>query len=292
MAEKISWKSWLILLILSLVWGSSFILIKKGLVVYSPVQVAYMRLSFSALAFLPIFLIRIRKIDWKQWKYLLIVGLAGSGIPAFMFATAQTQISSSVAGLLNSLTPLFTLLLGLLIFGNAAGWYKITGVLVGLLGAASLIFLRSGNALEGNNLFGLLIVVGTICYGTSANTVGAYLKNMKSLDISAASFVLVGWWMPFALLLGTDFTTKLNEVPGAVLAMNYILILSLFGTVLASIIFFYLIQQTSAIFASMITYLMPIIALIWGVLDGESITWIHFLGMGLILFGVYLVRRQ
>ncbi|HMQ47846.1 MAG TPA: EamA family transporter [Saprospiraceae bacterium] len=292
MAEKISWKSWLILLTLSLVWGSSFILIKKGLAVYSPVQVAYMRLSFSALAFFPIFLIRFKKIDWKQWKYLLIVGLAGSAIPAFLFSTAQTQINSSVAGLLNSLTPLFTLVLGMLLFGVSAGWYKIGGVLVGLLGAASLIFFQSSNDLGGNNLFGLLIVAGTVCYGTSANTVGAFLKNMKSLDISAASFFLVGWWMPFALLLGTDFTTKLAEVEGAVLAMSYILILALFGTVLASLIFFYLIQQTSAIFASMITYLMPVVALIWGVLDGEGIAWVHFFGMGLILFGVYLVRRN
>ncbi len=283
-------KSWLVLLALSLIWGSSYILIKKGLEVYSSNQLATMRLSISALAFLPVLAYRFRRVDWSRWKHLLVVGLTGTAIPAFMFAIAQTQISSSVAGLLNSLTPLFTLLLGMLLFGSSSNWGKVLGVLVGLGGAAMLILMGRQAGVEGNPWYGLLVIVGTICYATSSNVVGSYLRDMSSVTISAASFVMVG--LPaLVFLFSTDFVQVLGYEEGAWQALAYITVLALFGTVLASIIFFRLVQWTTPVFASMISYLVPVVALSWGAFDGEPITLIHFLGMGLILSGVYLVKN-
>lgn len=283
-------KSWLILLTLSLIWGSSYILIKKGLVVYSSTEVACLRLTISTLCFLPFLLLRWRRVDWSRWPFLLIVGLAGSGIPAFMFALAQTEISSSMAGLLNSLVPLFTLILGVLLFGAKARLVKFLGLLIGLAGAATLLLFSAKAGMEGNPWYGLLVIVGCICYAISSNTVGKYLREMNAVYISAASFSLVG--LPaLAYLLRTDFVETLQSAAGAWEALGYIALLSIFGTVLASLIFFQLIKRTSPVFASTISYIVPMVAVAWGFADGETIAWPHFLGMGLILSGVYLVKN-
>jgi len=282
--------SWLILISLSIIWGSSYILIKKGLAVYSSTQVACLRLAISSVCFLPVLIWRFGRVDWSRWRFLLLVGLTGTGIPAFMFAIAQTEISSSMAGVLNALVPLFTLTLGVLLFGAKAPWVKLMGVLVGLAGAATLILRGEEAGMEGNPWYGLLVIVGCICYAISSNTVGTYLRDMKAVIISAASFTIVG--IPaFAYLFQTDFVQKLSVQPGAWEALGYITLLSVFGTVLASLIFFQLVQRTSPVFASMISYLVPLVAVSWGFFDGEIITLVHFIGMGLILSGVYLVKR-
>lgn len=290
--HAIAWKSWAILITLSLIWGSSYILIKKGLLVYTSTEVACLRLSISALSFLPVVLYRWKRIDWSRWRYLLLVGLTGTAIPAFMFAIAQTEISSSVAGVLNSLTPLFTLVLGILLFKSDTAWVKVLGVLIGLAGAALLILMGKEAGIQGNPWYGLLVIVGCICYAISSNVVGSYLRDMSSISISAASFGMVGLPAIFYLLFATDFTQVLAQEEGATLALAYIVILALFGTVLASIIFFKLVQWTTPVFASMISYIVPAVALGWGFFDGEPITWLHFVGMGLILSGVYLVKDK
>jgi len=289
---SIAWKSWAILITLSLIWGSSYILIKKGLVVYTSTQVACLRLSISALSFLPIVLYRWKRVDWTRWRYLLIVGLTGTAIPAFMFAIAQTQISSSIAGVLNSLTPLFTLVLGILLFKSTTPWVKVLGVLIGLAGAALLILMGKEAGIQGNPWYGLLVIVGCICYAISSNTVGSFLRDMSSITISATSFCMVGIPAIFYLFFATDFTAVITQDEGAPLALGYIVILALFGTVLASIIFFKLVQWTTPVFASMISYIVPAVALGWGFFDGEPITLLHFVGMGLILSGVYLVKNK
>ncbi len=283
-------RSYLVLGFLGLVWGSSFILIKKGLEVYDPLQVAALRLTISALSFLPILTLQLRRVDWSRWPYLLAVGLFGSGIPAFMFAFAQTEISSSVTGILNSLTPLFTLVLGILLFRAELIWMKVTGVLVGLAGAVLLIILGQGIAIEGNVWFSLFAIVGTICYGLNANIVGAFLRDVPALAISAASFVMVGLPALFYLVT-TDFFAVLTREPGAGLALAYIATLAVVGTVVASIVFFQLIKWTNAVFSSTVAYLIPLVALTWGFIDGEPMTAYHFVGMGLILGGVYLSRQ-
>ena len=290
-SEPIEVKSYGVLLFLSLIWGTSFILIKKGLVVYAPEQLAALRIVISAVSFIPFLFFYWRKIDWSKWPYLIIVGLCGSGIPAFLFAIAQTRVSSSVAGILNSLTPLFTLVLGILIFGSTLVWSKVVGVLIGLAGAILLILFGSEEGIGGDLAYVLLIVLAGICYATSVNTVGAYLKDMDSIIISAVSFGVIG--IPAGIyLLFSNFTTVFMEAEGAWEAFGYITILALGSTVLASIIFFKLVQWTSPVFASTVAYLIPIVALLWGVWDGEKISVFHILGMGLILTGVYLSRQK
>ncbi len=283
-------QSWLMLGFLSLIWGTSYILIKKALVVYSPVQVACLRLSISTLAFLPVFLRRAGRIERRQWGLLLAIGVTGTGLPSFLFPLAQTEVSSSVAGILNSLSPLFTLVLGMLFFRSAPPAVKLLGVLLGLAGAVSLIVFGDEVGLQGNLWYGLFIVAATLCYGTSNNLVGFYLRGMSSLTIGAISFFMVGVPALIYLLTGSGFLHVIRHEPGAWTALGYVALLSLFSTVLASILYFRLIQRTDPVFGSTVSYIVPAVALLWGVWDGEVISILHLLGMGMILLGVNLTR--
>lgn len=285
-------RNWLTLIALSLVWGTSFILIKKSLIAFSALQVACLRMSISAIAFLPLVVWNMSKIDWTKLKYLLVVGLTGTALPALLISTAQTQISSSLAGILNSLTPLFTLLIGITFFQLQAGWAKIVGVLLGLAGAVILILMSGNGSVEGNIWYAILMVVASFSYGINGNVVGTYLKEMNALFISAAAFGLVGIPGFIYLVTGTDFFYRMGQVEHAWASLGYVSLLALVGTVAASVLFFRLIQWTSPIFGSTVAYLIPIIALLWGVLDGESIFFFHFIGMALILSGVYLSRSR
>lgn len=288
---SIGWKNWLLLILLSIIWGTSYILIKKAVSVYTPMQVGSLRLSISALFCLPLVWYQWRNIPWKRIKVLLLVGITGTALPSFLFPLAQTHMSSSLAGILNSLTPLFTLILGMLLFKTNFAWGKTLGVTIGLFGAASLFLFGERAGFQGSIAYGFLIVLATICYATSTNLVGFYLRDVNSIIISATSFIMVG--IPAMLFLSTtDFATTLQRHPQGWEALGYISILAILSTVLASILFFKLIQMTSPVFASMISYLVPIVALLWGLLDEEIISIAHFFGMGLILAGVYLSRKS
>jgi drug/metabolite transporter (DMT)-like permease len=289
--KNISLSSWLILILLALTWGSSYILIKKGLVDFSPTQVAGLRVSISALAFLPIFLMRYKTIDWSRWQALMIVGFAGSFFPACLFAVAQTELSSSVTGVLSSLTPLFTLLIGIMFFKASAAWMKILGVLVGLLGAVLLIVLNQEAGDVNNPYFSILVVLATMGYGLSTYVVKTYLQDVGSITISAAAFTIIG--IPgLIMLLSSDFVDVLQTSETGWESLGYITILALLGTVAASILFFKLVQITNPVFASMVSYLTPIVAVGWGALDNEVVTIYHFVGMVLILLGVYISRNR
>ena len=285
-----SLKAWILLGLLGLVWGSSYVLIKKGLEAFSPQQVACLRIGITALAFLPVFVFRFKKIDWTKLKYFAVVGFAGSFFPAFLFAFAQTQISSSITGVLSSLTPLFTLALGILFFKTPFLWTKVLGVLIGLAGAVLLIVFGKEAGVDGNIWYGLLVVLGSLLYASSANTVGSHLQNMNALTISAVSFILIG--LPaIGYLFYSDFTSVLIEKDNGWAALGYISILSLFGTVIATVLFFKLVQLTDAVFSSMVSYLIPVVAIMWGAVVGEPITIYHLIGMVLILSGVYISRK-
>lgn len=282
--------SWVILIILSLVWGCSFILIKKSLLAFDPVQLACLRLGISSMAFAPIVYWHRKETDWSQWPKFVAVGLTGSGIPAFLFSFAQTQISSSVAGLLNSLTPIWTLIIGIFIFKLTFNRTKLIGVILGFVGAASLILLGNEHSLGGNPIFGILIVIATVCYASSVNMVQAFFSHTKPIIISSMSFFLIG---PPALayVFFTDFTTVMATHEHAWFSLGSVTILSLLGTVMASILFYNLVQKTSAVFGSTVTYLMPVVALMWGLLDGEPITMLHIAGMVTILIGVFITKK-
>lgn len=290
-SERPSLLSWGVLLLLSLVWGSSYILIKKSLVAFTPLQIGCLRLSISAIAFLPIFLWHFKDIEWSKLKYLIIVGICGSGLPAVLFPLAQTEISSSVAGTLSSLTPLFTLVIGVLFFKGASAWSKLPGILVGLMGAIFLIAFGQEAGLKGNLWYGCFILIGCVCYAISTNMVKEHLQDMSSFKISAIAFFIVG--IPcLGYLLTTDIVEIIQTHEYGWRSLGTVTVLALGGTLMATVLFFKLVQLTNPLFASLVSYLIPMIAMLLGAVDGESITILHFIGMGLILVGVYLTKGK
>lgn len=280
------------MVLLSLVWGSSFILIKKGLVAYPPETLAYLRIFISFLALLPLTIYHIRGVRLKQFVFIFFVGFFGNGIPPFMFAEAQVHVDSAVAGILNSLTPIFTFILGVVIFRGGFSWIKLVGVLIGFTGGAVIILGRSGGELGMGNIYGLLIVLATFCYGTSINLVNFKLRDLPSIKIGSLTFIIIGPVAGFLLFATTDFVPILNTHPDGVMSLIYIATLAIFGTAMASVLFFRLVKQTNALFASTVTYLINIVAIGWGWFDGEQIgVWV-VLGMILILGGVYLSGKR
>ncbi len=283
---------WITLIFLSFIWGSSFILMKKGLRSYSHDQVAAFRIFISFLAFLPFSIKFFKKLTRENFLALFVVGFVGSTIPAFLFTKAQTNIDSSLAGVLNSMTPLFTLIIGLLFYKSTARLINAVGIFLGLIGALGLIiYTTNGTQILGNvNYYGFFIIIATICYGINVNHVKYIIKDLNGLELTSLAFMLVG---PFAgaYLLFTDFSKTLAS-DGYILDLFYIAILAVIGTVLALVIFNTLIQYTSALFGASVTYIIPIFAIMWGLFDGEKLSILQFVFMGLIFTGVYLVNKR
>jgi len=283
--------SWIILLALMITWGSSFILIKRGLEVYSDVEVGALRICITFIVFIP-FINRFSKIKANQWKYLAVVGIVGSGAPAFLFAKAQTGIDSNLAGILNSLTPLFTLIISISLFRVKSRMINILGVIIGLIGAVGLIFVSGDKGFEFNFSFAIYVIIAAICYAISVNFVKNYLQDIDSLTITAFSFLIIGLPVLIYLIFFTDFTNHLVSNNRALEGLGYISILAIVGTGIALTAFNYLVKITNAIFASSVTYLVPIVAIIWGKIDGEKFKLIYIIWIVLILFGVFLVNKK
>lgn len=283
-------QNWLILLILSMFWGSSFILIKKALIVFSPHEVGILRISISGLAFVPFVLWRWKYLRRKDLGFFILVGMTGTTIPSFMYPLAQTQISSSISGVINSLTPLFTLLIGLMMFSRPFEKRQMLGVVIGF-GAILLLILQDASSGGSQNAaYAIFAVIASICYGLSGNITYSKLSGVAPLDISAASFVLVG--IPIVIWgLISGLGHKVVQVENAH-ALLLVFILALGSTVFASVIFFRLIHNTGAVFASSVSYLIPIVAMGWGFFDGESISVYFVLSLALILLGLYLIRKS
>lgn len=283
---------WILLLFLAFVWGSSFILMKRGLVSFSDTQVASLRILISFLFLSPIILKNFKKIRKKDWINIFIAGLLGSGIPAFLFTKAQTQISSSLTGMLNSLVPLFTVIIGLLFFQLPLRWLKILGVLIGLIGAITLISYGENISLENKDFtYGFYVIAATICYAVNINFIKVKLAEVNSLNITSFGFLLIG---PLAgmYLLSTDFLTVLDTDPNAIKAIGFIVLLAVFGTSIAVILFNMLIKRVSPVFASSVTYIIPIFAIFWGFVDGENIAINQLVSIAIILLGVYIVNKD
>jgi drug/metabolite transporter (DMT)-like permease len=281
---------WLFLTVLALIWGSSFILIKKGLVGLSPMQLGSLRIIFSAIFLIIIGFKSITEIKQHQWKYIALTSLFGTFIPAFLFAIAQTQISSSVSSILNSLTPLNTLIIGGLAFGLSFKRTQVFGVIIGLIGTLLLIVNGAMNHPNQNYWYTVLVLIASICYATNVNLLKKHLSDVKPLSISTGNF-LVMLVPALIVLFSTDFLTVVEnaEVQNS---MIYIIILGVVGTGIANIIFFKLIQMSSPVFATSVTYLIPVVAFFWGLLDNEMLTPIQFIGAFIILIGVYLSSKK
>lgn len=287
---KLLANKWFLLLILSLTWGSSFILIKQSIKVYDPMQVGALRLTIAGLVLVFFGVQNFKYIPKKLMPWVIIGGCCGNFIPMFLFPIAQQEVSSSMAGILDSLVPIFILIFGFLFFGIKSRWTQILGAFIGFIGAA--ILMSDDGTGQSSDLFhSLLIVLATILYGMSGLIVGNFLSGIKSFKLSSVVFTI--WLGPSLLILGfTGFFSEFEGTPVQWEGLGYITILGLIGTALAMILYYKLIQQTNAIFASVVTYLMPIVAVMWGILDGEKLTWIHAIGGVLILAGVYLIQMK
>ncbi len=281
---------WLILFLLALIWGASFLFIKKSVAIFSPVQMLSWRMVLATAIYLPVAAAFWSKIDWKRWKPLVVVAFCGSAIPNFFFAVAQQHVNSSLAGVLNSLTPLFTLMLGVAFFDMKFTPRKTIGVVLGLAGAAILILFNSKNGVSGNAFYASLCALATVCYAINANTVNRWLRDQHPAGIASAAFVLTGWIFGIGLWLSGGWAEAQTDERGME-GLGYIGYLAAMGTVGGSILYFWLLQRTSAIFATSVTYLLPVAAIFLGAFDGEVIGWLDLLGTAVILAGLYIARK-
>ena len=284
-------KSWLLLILLALIWGSSFILIKRGLLVFSPGEVGAYRIVSAALVLLPLSLTRVKTLSKKQVRNLIIAGFVGSFFPAFLFAQAQTQLSSSLTGVLNVLTPLFVVLVGAIFFRASITVRNGLGLVLAFVGVVVLISMGEGGGrgfFDDINSHVFYVLLATLLYGINLNLIKYWFVALRPVEITAISLLFV---LPVALIYlfaGTSFSFKVIHREGAIEALGYLTILGVFGTALALIIFNALVKLATPVFASSVTYLIPIIAVFWGVMDGEVLEGSHYLGMVTILFGVWI----
>lgn len=284
-----SLRNYFILLLLTLVWGTSFILIKKGLVSFSGLQVGALRIGIAFLVLLPYAVRSIRRIPRKYMLHILAIGIFSSFIPSFLIPIAQVNTESSTTGILVSLTPLSTYLWGILVFQQPASTRRSLGVLLGLIGASSLMIDPSTSL--GINASALLILLSSVMYGISGNIVHRYLKEVKSTDITAVSFAMIG--LPAVIyIFQTDFIEIMQTEPRAWFSLGAVVILSIVGTAMALLLFWKLVQETDPVFGSTTTYLVPVVAIMWGLADGEEVLLHHYLGFAMILLSVFLVQKK
>lgn len=292
--DKDKIKSLVLLVILSLIWGSSFILIKKGLLSFSALEVGALRIFISALIFLPFLFFQFKRIPWNKSGYMILFGALEIGFPPFLYAIAQLKVDSSTAGILNSLVPLFTLLSGMVLFRIRFGIFKFLGVLTGLIGAVLLVMQdSSGNISISNlnftNVYGILIIVATLFYGIATNILKEHLQQIPSRLIMTVSFVSMGIISTF-ILIQQGFFVKPVLSDDYIHSFGAIFLLSAFGSALAMLLFSKLVQISNALFASFVTYLIPFVAMMWGSLDGEPITLMQIFSLIFIFGGIYLAN--
>ena len=284
-------RKWGTLIILSVIWGSSYILIKKGLTGLTPVQLGSLRVIITTILIAPIGYNKIKHIPKNKMKWVAISAFVGSFFPAYLFAFAETEISSSVTAVMVSLTPLFTLLISVIIFGEELLKKQVIGVIIGFLGIVVLI----NNELlysSFNILYVMFIVLAAFCYAVNANLLKYKLPNIPALGIVFMSFLFM--FIPaFIVLFFSDFPfSDFTSDPLILESIVYIVILALFGTAIAKVMYIKLLAISTPVFSVSTTYLMPVVAIFWGLLDGEEFKLTQFIGTSIILLGVYLVTKK
>jgi len=282
---------WFLFVGLSFIWGSSFILMKEGMVALSAFQVASLRIVASGLVLLPMALKTIQKIPANKLIPVFLSGTLGSLLPAYLFCYAEQGIDSSMAGALNSLTPVFVIITGAVFFNNKASTRKVVGVLVAFCGCV-LLFFSQPNAMLGGNLFFIsLIIMATVFYGLNVNLVFKFLKDIPSLQIVSVALCLNA--IPALLALYFFGYFSLNFASREVLiSSGFSILLGALGTSIANILFYVLIKKAGAVFSSMVTYGIPFVAIFWGIVYHEKTGWMQVLSLCVILAGVYIANRR
>jgi len=284
-------KKWLFLIILSIIWGSSFILMKKALIGLSPIQLGALRILISGIFIFIIGYHKLKNLNKQAWKWIAVSGVLGTFFPAFLFALALTEIDSSIASILNSLTPLNTILLGSVVFGITFRKRQLAGVMIGFLGIIMLIGAGAKVNPDQNYLYAGLVLIATVFYALNINIIKKHLQNVSALAIATGHFAIV--IIPAIIVLFSTgfFKSEVLTNPELKISLVYVTILAIFGTALAKIMFNKMVQISTPVFASSVTYLIPVVALAWGIWDGESYKFNQALATIFIFLGVYLANR-
>lgn len=298
--------SWIYLIVLALIWGSSFILMKKGMVAFTAMEVGALRIVLASAFLLP-FLLKHHKIDFKKYGFgLLGMGMFGNLIPSFLFTTAETQISSSLAGMLNALTPVFTIILSVFFFRQKTNTFQVMGIVCGFGGAVLLMLAVQGDEKQSNNilLYSMLVVAATLCYALSVNIIKMKLGDLNSITASVWAFTFIG---PFALVYliycgffnrwasmdkEVFFYSETIMIKAKYFSLLHIAVLGIVGSSISVIMFNTLIKNAGTVFASSVTYLIPVVAIFWGLAAYEPIYWPQYLGMGVVLAAIWLINRR
>ena len=283
--------NWLLFISLSFIWGSSFVLMKGGLMHLSPYQVASVRIISSGLVLFPVAIASIRQIPGNKIFIIFMSGVLGSLLPAYLFCLAEQGIDSSLAGTLNSLTPIFVILTGALFFNAHTTYNKVWGILIAFFGSL-LLFLSQPNFSQNSNIsYVLFVVLATALYGINVNMVHKHLSHIGSLKIAAVALSLNA--IPAAVILFfTGYFDKDLFNTDVLISTGYSAILGVFGTALASVLFYVLLKRAGAVFASMVTYGIPAVAIIWGIIYGEHVGGKQVLCLVIILTGVWVANRK
>ncbi len=283
---------WIYLAILSLVWGSSFILIKKSLIGLTPLQLGALRTLFAAVFLFFIGFRSMKAIAASDWKWVIISGFFGTFIPAFLFAFAETEIDSGIASILNSTTPLLTLILGILAFSIQFNKNQLIGVIVGLIGCIALILEGASVNPNQNYWYAFLVLCASGCYAINVNIIKRYMQHIPPMVIANGNFIVLVIPALIVLYFSDFFTLQVVSDTIVQTSLLYVCVLSVVGTGIAKVLFNKLVQISTPVFATSVTYTIPIVALLWGLLDGEKFTFYQVLASGIIILGVYLSNRN
>lgn len=294
--KKSSVINWLLFAALSIIWGSSFILMKLGLyttsavVTLSAYQVAALRMLSAGLVLLPIAIKQFRKIPKEKYGAILLTGFLGSFIPAFLFCIAETKIDSALAGFLNALTPIMTILIGILFYKANFGKSRLVGVFIAFSGMA-VLFLSNQDLNFQHIFYAGFVLIATICYGFNVHIAHVQLKEISATNIAATAFATLIIPALLTLIFTGYFSLPLSrpDILQSTLASS---ILGVVGTAGATILFYNLLKNAGSLFASMVTYGIPFVAMFWGIQSGETIGWMHAVGLGIILTGVFIANKR
>lgn len=282
--------NWGIFVVLSFIWGSSFILMKEGMTALSAYQVAAIRMASAGILMLPMAIKQMKQLPKNKMGYAVLSGVLGSFFPAFLFCIAQTRIDSALAGILNALTPISVITIGVLFFKSKVTRMQFAGVIIGFIGLC-LLFLNKGKIDLTYISYSLLVFLATISYGLNVNMVNRHLHDVPSMHI--ATFAFVSLLVPALIILAATgyFSLPLGS-PDVLWATGASAILGIFGTAIATVLFYVMLKNAGTVFSSMVTYGIPFVAIFWGVLAGETITLMQIACLGIILGGVYVARKN
>ena len=283
---------WFYLVALAIIWGSTFILIKKSLIGIGPYQLGALRIVFTTVFLLVFSRKTVRRITKNQWKWILISGFIGSFFPSFFLALAETQIDSSVVSIMNSLVPLNTVLLGFAVFGIASTRRQVVGVIIGFIGTSLLIFKGAALHPNQNYLYILFVILSTVMYAANVNIIKRYLQDVKPLYIVVGNYMVI--FIPALIVLYWSgfFTETTYQHPDFNVSVFYVVVLALFGTALLKVLYYKLIQLSTPAFSSSVTYLIPLVAILWGIGDGEEFNALQAVAACIILVGVFLAHKR